>query len=123
MPSDKEAIATLVEKKKDGDEWLMIYQINSGSEELMNYRKLSFDLIWWHDSGLRIPNEAIKKDEKGTSYIIRKRSGAEEKVYVKVLRQNQNYAIVDNYSSDELAQKGYTKEEAKKVSLYDEITL
>mgnify|MGYP001027128871 FL=1 len=123
LPSDKEAIATLVEKKKDGDEWLMIYQINSGSEELMNYRKLSFDLIWWHDSGLRIPNEAIKKDEKGTSYIIRKRSGAEEKVYVKVLRQNQNYAIVDNYSSDELAQKGYTKEEAKKVSLYDEITL
>ncbi len=123
LPSDKEATATLVEKKQDGDEWLMIYQINSGSEELMSYRKLSFDLIWWHDSGLKIPNEAIKQDEKGTSYIVRKRSGNEEKIYVKVLRQNQNYAIVDNYSSDELMQKGYTKDEIKKVSLYDEITL
>lgn len=123
LPSDKEASATLVEKKQDGDEWLMIYKINSGSEELMSYRKLSFDLIWWHDSGLKIPNEAIKQDEKGTSYIIRNRTGKDEKIYVKVLRQNQNYAIVDNYSSDELTQKGYTKEEAKKVSLYDEITL
>ena len=100
---------------------MLIYQIDSGTDELISYRKLSFDLIWWDDSGLKIPNEAIKQDEKGTSYIIRNRNGTEDRIYIKILRQNENYAIVDNYSSDELVEKGYTKEEVRTLSLYDEI--
>ena len=123
LPSEKEVQATLIEKKEDSDQWMLIYQIDSGTDELISYRKLSFDLIWWDDSGLKIPNEAIKKDEKGTSYIIRNRNGSEDRIYIKILRQNENYAIVDNYSSDELVEKGYTKEEVRTLSLYDEIFL
>ena len=123
LPSEKEVQATLIEKKEDSDQWMLIYQIDSGTDELISYRKLSFDLIWWDDSGLKIPNEAIKQDEKGTSYIIRNRNGSEDRIYIKILRQNENYAIVDNYSSDELVEKGYTKEAVRTLSLYDEIFL
>ena len=123
MPSEKEVQATLIEKKEDSDQWMLIYQIDSGTDELITYRKVSFDLICWDDSALKIPNEAIKQDEKGTSYIIRNRNGSEDRIYIKILRQNENYAIVDNYSSDELVEKGYTKEEVRTLRLYDEIFL
>ena len=43
---------------------------------------------------------------------------------VKILKQNEKYAIVDNYKSDELKKLGYTAEEIedrKTIGLYDEI--
>ena len=43
---------------------------------------------------------------------------------VKILKQNEKYAIVDNYKSEELEELGYDVEEIenrKKIVLYDEI--
>lgn len=123
LPSEKEVTATLVEKKEEKDKYMLIYQIDSGTEELVSYRKISLELIWWDDTGLKIPNKAIKQDEKGTSYVIRNRNGNQDKIYVEILRQNENYAIVENYSSDELIELGYTKDEVKTLSIYDEIVM
>lgn len=124
LPSEKEVSAELVSKKEENSgKTMLIYEIKAGTEELLSYRKLSFDLIWWDASGLKIPNEAIKQDEKGTFYITRNRNGVQNPIYIKVLKQNENYTIVENYSSDELLALGYTKEDVRTVALYDEIVL
>ena len=94
---------------------------------MISYRKVSFDIIWWSDSGKKVPNTALGKEQKGeneVSYIVRTRNGYQDKILVKVLRQNDKYAIVDNYKSDELKKLGYTAEEIedrKTIGLYDEI--
>ena len=56
--------------------------------------------------------------------MIRTRGGYQTKIWVKILRQNDKYAIVDNYTSTELKELGYTDEEIKgrgTLTLYDEI--
>jgi len=56
--------------------------------------------------------------------VMRNKAGYKERVLVKVLKQNENYAIIDNYSTDELKKLGYTASEIrkmKKIQLYDEI--
>ena len=94
---------------------------------MISYRKVSFDIIWWSDSGKKIPNTALGKEQKGdkeVSYIVRTRNGYQDKILVKILRQNDKYAIVDNYTTDELKELGYRSEEIKgrkTLTLYDEI--
>lgn len=43
---------------------------------------------------------------------------------VKVLRENNNYSIITNYTTEELKNMGHTMQEInsmKKISIYDEI--
>ena len=45
---------------------------------------------------------------------------------VKVLRQNDTYSIVENYTNDELAELGYSVDEIQNMSqikLYDQILI
>lgn len=91
----------------------------------MNYRKVAVNIIWWSASGLKVPNTSIQK-ENDKSYIIRKRAGYSDKILVKVLKESKNYSIIDNYTTLELKELGYSTEEInnqKKISLYDEILL
>ena len=84
-----------------------------------------FNIIWWSASGLKVPNTSIQK-ENDKSYIIRKRAGYSDKILVKVLKESKNYSIIDNYTTLELKELGYSTEEInnqKKISLYDEILL
>lgn len=52
---------------------LVIFKITQGVEYLTNYRKISLDIIWWEQSGLRVPNTSIIY-ENGLSYVIRTKS-------------------------------------------------
>ena len=107
------------------DETLLILKIEKEIEELLNYRKISFDLIWWSSTGLKVPNQAIVESE-GLKYVVRKRAGYLNKILVKVKKIGENYSIVDSYSVDELKQLGFSNQEInsyKKISLYDEILL
>lgn len=104
---------------------LIVIEVNKITEELINYRKLSFGLIWWSYSGLKVPNQAIKEID-GLQYVVRTRAGYSSKVLVKVLRQNNNFSIVTTYTTDELKELGYSTEEIssyKKITLYDEILI
>ena len=55
------------------DDILLILQVNEQIEELTNYRKISFDLIWWDETGLKVPNQAIV-EENELNYVVRKQS-------------------------------------------------
>ena len=108
---------------KEDNDVLLILKIEKDVEELINYRKISFDLIFWSYSGLKVPNTSII-EENGKSYVIRNRAGYLDKILVKVKRKNDTYSIVTNYSSEELKELGYTSTEIRnirKITLYDEI--
>ena len=127
--NSKEVDAKIEHIAQENDkESLVVFKIQKNVEELINYRKISFDIIWWNVTGLKVPNEAIKYDEeKDLSYIIRKRIGYTDKIYVKVLKESDKYSIIQNYDdSKELVEKGLSKEEIenrRKITMYDEIEM
>lgn len=111
--------------KEDEEDIVIILKIEDEIEELINYRKISFDLIWWNDSGLKVSNQAIAQVD-GLNYVVRKRAGYLSKLLVKVKKQGEKYSIVDSYTVEELKKLGFSNEEIvnyKKISLYDEILL
>ena len=113
--------------KESENEDLIVFRVDKDVEELINYRKISFDIIWWSESGLRVPNEAIKQEKEDLYYVIRKRVGYTDKIYIKILKQGEKYTIIDNYENgQDLLDKGVSKEDVKsrrKISIYDEIEL
>lgn len=104
---------------------LLIFKIEKCVEKLINYRKISFEIIWWSANGLKVPNSSIiEKDEM--KYIVRKRIGYIDNILVKVLKVAENYSIIENYTTSELKELGYSTEEIKNmksITLYDEIIL
>lgn len=127
LSNNKEVTSKIEYISKEDDKVVIIFKIDEQVQEMISYRKVSFDIIWWSDSGKKVPNTALGKEQKGeneVSYIVRTRNGYQDKILVKVLRQNDKYAIVDNYTSSELKELGYTSEEIKvrkTLTLYDEI--
>lgn len=104
---------------------LIVFKIEECVEKLINYRKISFEIIWWSANGLKVPNSSIiQKEEK--DYIVRKRIGYTDNILVKVLKVSKNYSIIENYTTSELKELGYSTEEIKNmknITLYDEILL
>ncbi len=111
--------------KENDEDVVIILKIQKQIEELINYRKITFDLIWWSASGLKVPNQAIVKENE-LNYVVRNRAGYLSKILVKVKKQGDKYSIVDSYSSEELKKLGISNSEIstnKKISIYDEIIL
>lgn len=109
--------------KDENNEVVIILKVQKQIEELINYRKITFDLIWWSASGLKVPNQAIVQ-ENDLNYVIRNRAGYLSKILVKVKKQGDKYSIVDSYTSEELKKLGLSNSEIstyKKISIYDEI--
>ena len=114
--------------QENKNESVVVFKIDRYVEELISYRKISLDIIWWSADGLKVPNEAIKWENEDLAYVVRRRAGYDDKkIYVKVLKENSQYAIIENYTdSQELEDKGVSEEEISarsKIALYDEIVL
>jgi len=112
--------------KEDESNIIIAFKLNTIEEELIKYRKMSFDVIWWSKEGLKVPNEAIYIKENGLSYVTRNRSGYLTEVLVKIVVKNDDYSLVTIYDTDELEQLPLTEEERKnyvKIKLYDEIII
>lgn len=124
LPNTEEIKAKIVQKTNDSDkEVTLVVETDKSVEELVNYRKINIDVIWWSYSGIKIPNSSIQYDGN-FAYVIRNKAGYEEKIIVKILKQNDNYSIVDNYSTAELQEAGYdmnTLGTKKSIGIYDEI--
>ena len=109
--------------QENEEETLIVLEINKQISELANYRKISFDLIWWNESGLKVPNQAIV-EENGINYVVRNRAGYLDTV--KVTKKNDKYSIVTNYSTNELKELGFSSTDInsmKSISIYDELIL
>lgn len=113
-----------ITEQESGDR-LIIFKITDCVEKLISYRKVSIEIIWWSANGLKVPNSSIAKKD-GKTYIVRKRVGYSDDILVKVLKESENYSIIENYTSLELKELGYSTTEIanmKSISLYDEILL
>ena len=124
LSSDNEIVSKITYKKELEDKSILIvFRITDNIEQLIDYRKISFDIIWWSVEGLKIPNNAIVYDN-GNSYVVRSRAGYLDKILIKTLQQNDKYCIITNYSTEELINMGFSNSEInnmKKLTIYDEI--
>lgn len=124
--SDKEETkAKIVQINEQSGKRTIIFQINSMTENLINHRKIAIDVIWWNESGLKVPNQAII-EEDGLYYVTRNRSGAQTKILVKIERKADKFSIISSYNVNELKELGYDENDIKtykKINNYDEIML
>ena len=126
LSNSKEVQAEITNIINDTNCKILIFKIKDKIEELIEYRKISFDVIWWKYSGFKISNSAISTDDNDLSYIKRSKAGYSEKIFVKILRQNDTYSIVQNYTDEELEELGFSSEEInnrQQLKLHDEIIL
>lgn len=126
LSTNDEIDAKISNIKEEENKRLIVFEIDKMTENLVNYRKVTVEVIWWSNTGLKVPNQAIIQDEKNLNYVIRQRLGVLEKVLVKVEKVSENYSIITTYRMQELTELGYTEDEIssyKKIKLYDEILL
>ena len=126
IQTEKEIKATVINiAEEDDNSRTITLEIKNEVEELMAYRKISFEITWWSTSGFRVPNSSILEID-GITYVIRNRNGYTNKMAVKILNKNEDYSIVKAYTREELLEKGLSTSEIsalKTITLYDEIML
>ena len=108
---------------QDDGKVLIVLDLKTLTEELIQYRKISFNITWWSFSGLKVPNTSILEDENGLKYVIRKKSGEDQKVIVKLLKKNDKYSVISTYSNEELESLGIDAKDYQKISQYDNILM
>ena len=129
LSTSEEVEAEIVSIKIEENNRILVFEIKEYVTDLLEYRKISFDIIWWKYSGWKVSNSCILEMTKGDNelyYVEKERAGFAEKILIKVLRQNDTYSIVKNYEKEELRSLGFTEEEIAeltgiKLNLYDEI--
>ncbi len=126
LSNNSEITAEITNIIKEQDDSIVLFlKIDKEIKELINYRKISFNLIWWSESGFKVPNQAIAEKD-GKQYVVRNRAGYLNKILVKVKKQGDKYSIIESYTTEELKQENMSNEEIKKykkISLYDEIIM
>lgn len=123
ITTDKTVRATVQNIKNENGKYILILRITQGVEDIIKYRKISLDIVWWEKEGLRVPNSAIIY-ENGLSYVVRNRAGNKNKILVKILKENDNYSIIGSYSVEELKELGFSATDItqmRTISIYDEI--
>lgn len=116
------AVINYISKQSD-NKVLIVFELNTLTQELIEYRKISFNITWWSYSGLKVPNSSVLEDNDGFKYVIRKKSGINQKILVKVLKKNDKYSIISAYTNDELEQLGIDSKSYIKISQYDTILI
>lgn len=125
LSTSEEISAQIVYIKEEENSRIIVFEFDENIDKLLEYRKISFDIVWWKYTGLKVSNSALIEDDDKV-YVERSKAGYTEKILVKVLRQNDTYSIVENYEDEELQELGYTDDEISKmgkINVYDEIVL
>lgn len=125
LSNSDEIQSEIVYIKDESNSRILVFKVDKDIAELLEYRKISLDIIWWKYTGLKVSNNALI-EENDKIYVERDRAGYIDKILVKVLRQNDTYSMVENYEDDELRELGYSEDEISemnKIKLYDEVLL
>lgn len=125
LSTGDEVKATIEHINDEENSRILIFRIIQNVEQLVSFRKISMDIIWWSASGLKIPNSSIIYKE-GLSYILKKENNKDKDVLVKIIKENDEYSIVKNYNTDELVELGFDEETIRnlnKIEEYDNIII
>ena len=124
LASGEEVNATIhYTKVQDNGKVLIIFKINTLTDELRSYRKISFNITWWSFAGIKVPNDSILEDENHSKYVLRKNSAGTTKCYVKILKTNEKYSIISSYSVEDLTTLGIDISTYKGINVFDTIML
>ena len=129
ISTTEEDDAEIVQINEGSGNRTIIFELNNMSQNLINYRKIAIDIIWWEKNGYKVPNKAIfTKNFNGQdlNYIIRNKNGVQTEILVKIEKQNDKFSIISSYDSSELQELGIDEDyikNYKKISNYDEIVL
>ena len=108
---------------EENEETLIIFELKTLTQELIEHRKISFNITWWNASGYKVPNTCILEDEQGLKYVVRRKNGEDKKIIVKVLNKNEKYSIIESYKDNELNSLGIDIDKNQKITKYDNILL
>ena len=114
-------IVYLGDSTKDGR--VIVFEIREGIDNLIEFRKISMDVIWWDYSGYKVSNSVLISRD-GKNYVQKYKTTSSEIILVKVKRQNDTYSIISNYTDEELLEMGISQEEINKrtkIKLYDRL--
>lgn len=115
--------AEIVNMKDEGDGKTVVLKISKNVEGLIDYRKISFDIIWWEQQGLKIPNAAVEGQGNNATVTLLK-YGLEYTVRVKIKAQNEDYAIITDLSSSDIEELNLSSEDVKRsINIYDELVI
>lgn len=115
--------AEIVNIKDEGQTKTVVLKITRNVEELIRYRKISFDIIWWEQQGLKIPNVAVKGQGNNATVTLLK-YGIEYEVRVKIKAQNEDYAIITDLSASDLEELNLSSNDVKRsITIYDELVI
>ena len=124
LSNGNEIMAEIKYKAEQEDEKiLLVFDIQTLTEELIQYRRISFNITWWSQTGLKVPNTSIIEEENGLNYVIVKKNEATEKYLVKVKQKGEKYSIIGNYKAEELNSIGIDSENYIKIAQFDTILL
>ena len=128
ISNNQENKAEIVHINEESGKRTIIFEINNMTDDLINHRKILVDVIWLDVSGLKVPKQALTK-ENGLYYVTRNKAGIQTKLLVKVKMETDKFAIIAPYESDELKELGYSAKDIrnytnnKTITNYDEIIL
>ena len=115
--------AEIVSIKDEGEGKTIVLKITKNVEDLINYRKISFDIIWWEEQGLKIPNAAVVGQGNNATVTLLK-YGLEYTVRVKIQAQNDDYSIITDLSSSDIEELNLSSADVKRsISIYDELVI
>ncbi len=110
-------------KVQDDGKVLIIFKVNTLTDELRSYRKISFNITWWSVAGIKVPNDAILEDENHSKYVLRKTTAGTTKCYIKIKKTNERYSIVGSYTIEDLQALGMDTNNYRGIEVYDIIML
>lgn len=125
ISNNEENQAEIVQINEESGKRTIIFEMDNMSEDLISHRKIVVDVIWWNESGLKIPKQGLI-EENGLYYVMRNKAGVQTKLLVKVEAQTDKFAIIAPYDDNELTELGYSSKEIanyKEITNYDEIMI
>ena len=81
LTNSKEIDAEISFIKEEDNNRIIIFKISDDLSELLEYRKISLDIIWWKYTGLKVSNSALNEYDNKV-YVERQRAGYIEKILV-----------------------------------------
>ena len=118
ISNEDEEDAKIIQINEESGKRTIIFQVDRMTEDLINHRKISIDVIWWDVTGLKVPNQALT-EENGLYYVTRNKAGVQAKILVKVKKQTDKYSIIESYKNEELQELGLSAQEIKNYKIVE----
>lgn len=114
--------ARLKNNIKEGEYNYSLFEIDNEIDDILDYRKLSCEVVWNTDTGMAIPLNAIHEDEiMQYKYVLMVYGTDYVKIPINIITQSDSIAIVENVDRDEY--KKYNLDDSFKLELYDELII